>query len=147
MEPALGLSRDWLRLCRLGVAGADGGRRVHGGLASEKSLSVDNLFVFALIFAYFKVPREYQHRVLFYGVIGALVFRGVFIAAGVASSAVHRWIIFVFGAILIYSAIKLIKDDDETIDPGKSLRGPTAPQDRPGLGRVPRHQVLLQAGR
>ena len=87
----------------------------------EKSLSVDNLFVFALIFGYFKVPREYQHRVLFYGVIGALVFRGIFLALGVAIVSTFTAVLFVFAAILIYSAIKLLKDDDDTIDPGKSF--------------------------
>jgi tellurite resistance protein TerC len=87
----------------------------------EKSLSVDNLFVFALIFGYFKVPRAYQHRVLFYGVIGALIFRGIFLAAGVAIVNQFTAILFVFGAILIYSAIKLLKDDDDSMDPGKSL--------------------------
>ena len=87
----------------------------------EKSLSVDNLFVFALIFGYFKVPREYQHRVLFFGVIGALVFRGIFLAAGVAIVSTFTAVLFVFGAILIYSAIKLLKDDDESMDPGKSF--------------------------
>ena len=87
----------------------------------EKSLSVDNLFVFALIFGYFQVPREYQHRVLFYGVIGALIFRGIFLAAGVAIVSQFTAILFVFGAILIYSAIKLLRDDDDSIDPGKSL--------------------------
>ena len=87
----------------------------------EKSLSVDNLFVFALIFGYFKVPREYQHRVLFFGVVGALVFRGIFLALGVTIVSRFSAILFAFGAILIYSAWKLIKDDDETVDPGKSL--------------------------
>jgi tellurite resistance protein TerC len=87
----------------------------------EKSLSVDNLFVFALIFGYFQVPREYQHRVLFYGVIGALVFRGIFLALGVAIVSTFTAVLFVFGAILIYSAIKLLKDDDDSIDPGKSF--------------------------
>ena len=87
----------------------------------EKSLSVDNLFVFALIFGYFQVPREYQHRVLFYGVIGALVFRGIFLALGVAIVSTFTAVLFVFGAILIWSAIKLLKDDDDTIDPGKSF--------------------------
>jgi len=87
----------------------------------EKSLSVDNLFVFALIFGYFQVPRAYQHRVLFYGVIGALIFRGIFLAAGVAIVSQFTAILFVFGAILIYSAIKLLRDDDDSIDPGKSF--------------------------
>src|SRR6478609_922899 len=87
----------------------------------EKSLSVDNLFVFALIFGYFRVPREYQHRVLFYGVIGALIFRGIFLALGVAIVSTFTPVLFVFGAILIWSAIKLLRDDDETVDPGKSF--------------------------
>ena len=73
----------------------------------EKSLSVDNLFVFALIFGYFKVPAQYQHRVLFFGVIGALVFRGIFLALGVAVVEQFTAILFVFAAILLYSAWKL----------------------------------------
>ena len=87
----------------------------------EKSLSVDNLFVFALIFGYFKVPREYQHRVLFFGVIGALLFRGIFLAAGVAIVSQFTAILFGFAAVLLYSAYKLIKDDDDTYDPGSSV--------------------------
>ncbi|HEX4019050.1 MAG TPA: TerC family protein [Frankiaceae bacterium] len=87
----------------------------------EKSLSVDNLFVFALIFAYFKVPRAYQHRVLFLGVLGALVFRGIFLAAGVAIVNRFTAVLFVFGAILVWSAIKLLRGEDDTVDPGKSL--------------------------
>lgn len=87
----------------------------------EKSLSVDNLFVFALIFGYFQVPREYQHRVLFFGVIGALVFRGIFLAAGVAVVNQFTAILFAFAAILLYSAYKLMKDDDDTYDPGSSV--------------------------
>jgi tellurite resistance protein TerC len=87
----------------------------------EKSLSVDNLFVFALIFSYFQVPRAYQHRVLFYGVLGALVFRGIFLAAGVAIVSQFTAILFVFGAILVWSAVKLMRDDDESVDPGKSV--------------------------
>jgi len=87
----------------------------------EKSLSVDNLFVFALIFGYFKVPRAYQHRVLFFGVVGALVFRGIFLAAGVAIVNKFTAVLFVFAAVLLYSAYKLTKDEDETYDPGRSV--------------------------
>jgi tellurite resistance protein TerC len=87
----------------------------------EKSLSVDNLFVFALIFGYFQVPAAYQHRVLFFGVLGALVFRGIFLGAGVALVSQFTAVLFVFGAILVYSAIKLLRDDDEAVDPGRSL--------------------------
>jgi tellurite resistance protein TerC len=88
----------------------------------EKSLAVDNLFVFALIFSYFRVPREYQHRVLFLGVLGALVFRGLFLGAGVAVVSAFHWVFFGFGAFLIYTALKLAKDgEDPDVDPGKSL--------------------------
>jgi tellurite resistance protein TerC len=87
----------------------------------EKSLSVDNLFVFAVIFAYFKVPRAYQHRVLFFGVLGALVFRGIFLALGVAIVSRFSAILFVFGAILVWSAFKLVRGEDDSVDPGKSI--------------------------
>jgi tellurite resistance protein TerC len=87
----------------------------------EKSLSVDNLFVFALIFAYFRVPREFQHRVLFFGVIGALVFRGIFLAAGVTIVSKFTAILFAFAAVLLFSAWKLLKDDEDTYDPGSSV--------------------------
>ncbi|CAL9625906.1 TerC family protein [Streptomyces sp. enrichment culture] len=87
----------------------------------EKSLSVDNLFVFALIFGYFKVPRAYQHRVLFLGVLGALVFRGIFLAAGVAVVSRFTAVLFVFAAILFYSTYKILKEEDDSFDPGKSM--------------------------
>ena len=86
----------------------------------EKSLSVDNLFVFALIFGYFKVPKAYQHRVLFLGVLGALIFRGIFLALGVAVVSRFTAVLFVFAAILLYSAYKLMKDADDSFDPGTS---------------------------
>jgi tellurite resistance protein TerC len=87
----------------------------------EKSLAVDNLFVFALIFAYFKVPERYQHRVLFLGVLGALAARAIFLGAGVAVVSAFEWVLFGFGAFLVYTAIKLWKDNGEPdIDPGRS---------------------------
>ncbi len=88
----------------------------------EKSLAVDNLFVFALIFGYFKVPKEYQHRVLFFGVLGALVFRALFLGAGVAIVSAFEWIFFIFGAFLVWTAIKLARGgEDPDMDPGKSV--------------------------
>ncbi|CUU55860.1 tellurite resistance protein TerC [Parafrankia irregularis] len=86
----------------------------------EKSLSVDNLFVFALIFSYFKVPREYQHRVLFYGVLGALVLRFVFIAAGITLLEHFSFVIYIFGAFLLFTAFKMVRDDGVDMDPGQS---------------------------
>jgi tellurite resistance protein TerC len=87
----------------------------------EKSLSVDNLFVFALIFGYFKVPRAYQHRVLFLGVLGALLFRAVFLGAGVAMVSRFTVVLFAFAAVLLFSAWKLLKEEDSSYDPGSGL--------------------------
>ncbi len=78
------------------------------GYIVEQSLSVDNLFVFLLLFSFFKVPREHQHKVLFWGILGALIMRLVFILAGVALINQFHWIIYAFGALLIYSGVKLI---------------------------------------
>jgi tellurite resistance protein TerC len=103
------------------VLGTTAGTEYTTAWLLEKSLSVDNLFVFAVIFAYFKVPRAYQHRVLFFGVMGALVFRGIFLALGVAMVSRFTAVLFAFAAILFYSTYKLIKGDEETFDPGKSL--------------------------
>ncbi|MEO3936251.1 TerC family protein [Dermatophilaceae bacterium Soc4.6] len=87
----------------------------------EKSLSVDNLFVFALIFAYFRVPAKYQHRVLFFGVIGALVFRAIFLALGVQIVERFSPVLFLFAAVLLYSAWKLVKGEDDDYDPSTSF--------------------------
>jgi tellurite resistance protein TerC len=102
------------------VLGADAGAEYTTAWLLEKSLSVDNLFVFALIFGYFKVPREYQHRVLFFGVIGALVFRAIFLMAGVAIVSKFTAVLFVFAAVLLYSAWKLMGDEDDSYDPSTS---------------------------
>ncbi|MDX2388599.1 TerC family protein [Streptomyces sp. DK15] len=103
------------------VLGTTAGTEYTTAWLLEKSLSVDNLFVFAVIFAYFKVPRAYQHRVLFFGVIGALVFRGIFLSLGVAVVTRFTAVLFVFAAVLFYSAYKLMKDEQDTFDPGKSF--------------------------
>src|SRR5919199_2385658 len=93
--------------------GAEAGLEFFAGYVLEESLSVDNLFVFVLLFQSFAIPAKYQHRVLFWGVLGALVLRGALIFAGVA--LVHRfhWIIAVFGAILVYTAWKIFFHEDE----------------------------------
>jgi len=87
------------------------------GYLIELSLSVDNLFVFVLIFNYFKVPPKYQHGVLFWGVLGALVMRVIMIVAGIALIERFHWIIYIFGAFLIYTGIKMFSTQDEEIDP------------------------------
>lgn len=104
----------------LAVLGGDAAAEFGTAWLLEKSLSVDNLFVFALIFGYFKVPREHQHRVLFFGVLGALVFRAIFLMAGVAIVSTFTAILFVFAAVLLYSAYKLLGEEDESYDPSTS---------------------------
>lgn len=90
------------------------------GYLIEKSLSIDNVFVWALIMGYFLVPQKYQHRVLFWGIFGALVMRAIFIFAGLALIERFSWILFVFGGFLIYTAAKLTFTDDDHVDPSKS---------------------------
>jgi len=90
------------------------------GYVIEKSLSVDNLFVYLMIFQYFNTPGEYQHRVLFWGILGALVLRAVFIATGAALISNFHWIIYVFGAFLVFTGIKMFLQGDEKPEPGKN---------------------------
>lgn len=90
------------------------------GYLIEKALSVDNVFVFLMIFAYFKVPAMYQHKVLFWGIIGALIMRAICIAAGVTLLKQFHWLIYVFGAFLIITGIKMAITKDKKIDPEKN---------------------------
>jgi tellurite resistance protein TerC len=118
-KEAIGWSLFWIALS-LGFGaflwaryGGQQGLEFFAGYLLEKSLSVDNLFVFVLLFRSFAIPPQHQHRVLFWGVLGALVLRGALIIAGVA--LVHRfhWIIAVFGAVLVYTAWKILFHEDE----------------------------------
>jgi tellurite resistance protein TerC len=90
------------------------------GYVVEKSLSVDNIFVFVLVFGYFAVPAKYQHRVLFYGIIGALIFRAAFIALGSALMQYH-WIVILFGAFLILTGVKMMFAPEKPVEPEKNL--------------------------
>ncbi len=90
------------------------------GYIVELSLSTDNLFLFLVIFRYFKVPEKHQHRVLVWGILGSLVMRGVFILTGVALFRRFSWLIYLFGALLIYSGIKLLRRDAPEIHPEKN---------------------------
>ena len=128
-EPTVKESGTWVAIW-VGLAVAFGisilfwhtdGTRAAGeffaGYLIEYSLSVDNMFVFVVIFSYFKVPRAYQHQVLFYGILGAMIFRGIFIALGVTLIQNFEWVIYVFGAFLIYTAFKIAKGGAEDIHP------------------------------
>jgi tellurite resistance protein TerC len=90
------------------------------GYLLEWSLSVDNIFVIAVIFTYMKIPAQYQYRVLFWGIVGAIVLRGVMIAAGAALIAAFDWMFYVFGAVLLLSAARMLKSDEE-FDPSTSV--------------------------
>jgi tellurite resistance protein TerC len=90
------------------------------GYLIELSLSVDNLFVFLVIFRYFRVPEELQHRVLFWGILGALITRGFFIVAGVSLIRQFHWIVYIFGAMLVWSGFKLLRQGEADIDPEKN---------------------------
>ena len=90
------------------------------GYVIEKALSVDNIFVFVLIFSYFHIPAIYQHKVLFWGIIGALIMRVIFIFAGVALLEKFHWTIYIFGGILIFTGIKMLFDTDKKIEPDKN---------------------------
>ena len=100
--------------------GSTAGGEYLAGYLIEKSLSVDNIFVFALIFSYFGVPAAYQHRVLFWGIFGALVARAIFIAAGAALLDRFSWMIYLFGGFLVLTGIKMLRSNHNSIDPGRN---------------------------
>lgn len=90
------------------------------GYVIEKSLSVDNIFVFVLVFKYFQIPSIYQHKILFWGILGALVMRVIFIFAGVALIEKFHWTIYLFGVFLIYTGYKMFTEQDKQIEPEKN---------------------------
>ena len=98
------------------VEGARPAEEFFAGYLLEKSLSLDNVFVWALIFSAFSIPPEYQHRVLFYGIFGALVLRGAFVAAGAQLLERFEWVVYVFGALLLWSGVRMLRGRHE-IDP------------------------------
>ncbi len=100
--------------------GAELGQQYFAGYLIEKSLAVDNVFVWAIVFTFFAVPREYQHRVLFLGVLGALVLRGLFIAGGAALIGSFGWVLYLFAAFLLWTGYRMLRQRDEHIDPEQS---------------------------
>ena len=101
--------------------GYDAGLKYITGYLIEKSLSLDNIFVMAMLLSYFKIPRKYQHEVLFWGIVGALVFRGVMIILGAALVNRFSWVMYVFGVLLIISALKMLFGKDDEFDADKSV--------------------------
>jgi tellurite resistance protein TerC len=99
---------------------AEAGLAFLTGYLIEKSLSIDNIFVFVLIFSYFAVPKQYQHRVLFWGIIGALLMRGAIIGTGSVLIKQFHWILWIFGAFLIFTGIRMATSKDEQLEPEKN---------------------------
>lgn len=126
MKEAAGWSVFWVALSgffNLGIyffMGPQAGLEFLTGYLIEKTLSVDNLFVFVLIFSYFNVPAKYQHRVLFWGILGAMILRGIMIGLGTALITQFHWIIYLFGAFLIFTGIRMLWQDDEQIEPERN---------------------------
>jgi tellurite resistance protein TerC len=100
--------------------GAEFGQQYFAGFLIEKSLAVDNVFIWAIIFTSFAVPRKYQHRVLFLGVLGALLFRGIFIAAGSVIIESFAWVLYIFAAFLIFTGIQMLRKRSSHDDPSQS---------------------------
>jgi tellurite resistance protein TerC len=90
------------------------------GYLIEKSLSVDNVFVFLMIFTYFQVPKLYQHKILFWGILGALIMRAIFIFAGVSLITTFHWMIYLFGALLIFTGVNMALQKDKKLEPEKN---------------------------
>ena len=104
------------------VAGSEQqGGEYFAGYVAERALSIDNLFVFIVIFGYFSLPKSYEARGLLFGIVGALLARAVFIAAGVAVISAFAWFLYILGAFLIYTAYKLAFVGDHEVDPGKNI--------------------------
>ncbi len=125
-QEALGWSIFWIVLAlafNVGIVywfGPERGLEFLTGYLIEKALSVDNIFVFLVIFSYFAVPVEYRHRVLFWGIMGAIVFRAVFILAGAALLQMFHWVIYLFGGLLIFTGVKVLRSRGEEIHPERN---------------------------
>ena len=126
-KEALGWTSVWFTLAMLfalglvPLRGKEEATLFVTGYIIELSLSMDNVFVIALIFAYFRVPSEYQHRVLFWGILGALIMRGAMILLGAALIARFHWVLYVLGGFLVFTGIKMLFADEDGVDPDKNL--------------------------
>jgi tellurite resistance protein TerC len=102
------------------LQGHEAGMQFLAGYLVELSLSVDNLFVFLLLFTYFQVPKRFQHKILFWGILGAILMRSVFIVSGIALIQRFDWLLYIFGALLVFTGIKLFTEKEKKIEPEKN---------------------------
>src|SRR5271170_7076889 len=125
-KEALAWSTLWFTLAMLFAAavahqrGHEEATQFTAGYLIELSLSLDNLMVIAIIFSAFRVPPQFQHRVLFWGILGALVMRGAMIAAGVALIREFDWVLYIFGVFLVFTGIKMLFAGQQTVEPDKN---------------------------
>lgn len=111
---------NWLGINTRGLSGSEAMINYYTGFLIEKSLSLDNIFVIAMVFAYFKIGPRYQHEVLFWGIIGAMVFRAIMILVGTSIIENFHWTTYLFGALLIYSAVRMLSVDENDTDFSKN---------------------------
>lgn len=111
---------NWMGVNTRGLSGTEATIHYYTGYLIEKSLSLDNIFVIAMVFAYFKIAPRYQHEVLFWGIIGAMVFRAIMIVVGTTVIENFHWTTYLFGALLIYSAVRMLSVDEENTDFSKN---------------------------
>jgi tellurite resistance protein TerC len=126
--------------------GVEAGGEYFSAYLIEESLSVDNVFVWALIFAHFAVPAAYQHRLLFWGIFGAIVLRGAFILGGVALFERFDWVIYVFGAFLLVTAVRIVVRDDSKLDPNRHPIGRLVREWRPSISELPGPVFVVRQG-
>jgi tellurite resistance protein TerC len=134
----------WASLPTEHLAGRQAAAQFLMGYLLEKSLSLDNIFVIAMVFSYFRVPLAMQHRVLFWGILGAVVLRGVMIALGVALINRFEWVTYLFGAFLFYSAIRMLMLRHENLEPGENPLVKLARRWLPVTDQYHGHQFLVK---
>jgi len=126
-KEALSFSAVWITLAiffNIGIfilMGKQKGIEFFTGYLLEYSLSVDNIFIFILLFSYFNVPKRYHHKVLFWGIVGAIIMRAVLIGLGAALVAKFHWILYLFGIFLVFTGIKMFFSNDDKVEPNKNL--------------------------
>jgi len=135
---------SWASLATEHLNGKQAASQYLMGYVLEKSLSLDNIFVIAMVFSYFRVPMAMQHRVLFWGILGAVILRGVMIAVGVALINRFDWVTYLFGAFLFYSAVRMLMLRHENVEPGDNVLVRLARKWLPVTDRFHDHHFLVR---